>query len=148
MLSTYTIWDQLWSALVTTLAKIVWTLLKAENRHTSQKNVELCWLSEPGGSAAAALYLLPAILTLPPLFPHGRCVHIFPAIFSGGYLSHVTRVSLCHAAPCCHDSGQPGTESCCCRPAQSARPARGHYTQPRQKSNISCDTPTYTVFIN
>ena len=148
MLSTYTIWDQLWSALVTTLAKIVWTLLKAENRHTSQKKVELCWLSEPGDSAAAALYLLPAILTLPPLFPHGRCAHIFPAIFSGADLSHVTRVSLCHAAPCCHDSGQPGTESCCCRPAQSARPARGHYTQPRQKSNISCDTPTYTVFIN
>ena len=47
-------------------------------------------MSELGGSAAAALYLLPAILTLPPLFPHGRCVHIFPAIFSGGDLSHVT----------------------------------------------------------
>ena len=93
MLSTYTIWDQLWSALVTTLAKIVWTLLKAENRHTSQKKVELCWVSEPGGSAAAALYLLPAILTLPPLFPHGRCAHIFPAIFSGGDLSQSVTLS-------------------------------------------------------
>ena len=54
-------------------------------------------MSEHGDSAAAALYLLPAILTLPPLFPHGRCAHIFPAIFSGDDLSHVTRVSRCHA---------------------------------------------------
>ena len=89
MLSTYTIWDQLWSALVTTLAKIVWTLLKAENRHTSQ-NFETLLGVRARDSAAAALYLLPAILTLPPLFPHGRCAHIVLAIFSGGDLSHVT----------------------------------------------------------
>ena len=50
-------------------------------------------MSEHGDSAAAALYLLPAILTLPPLFPHGRCAHIFPAIFSG---------AICHTSPECH----------------------------------------------
>ena len=92
MLSTYTIWDQLWSALMTTLAKIVWTLLKAENRHTSQ-NFETLLGVRARDSAAAALYLLPAILTLPPLFPHGRCVHIFPAIFSGGDLSQSVTLS-------------------------------------------------------
>ena len=54
--------------------------------------MELCWVSEHGATAAA-LYLLPAILTLPPLFPHGRCAHIFPAIFSR---------AICHTPPECH----------------------------------------------
>ena len=145
MLSTYTIWDQLWSALVTTLAKIVWTLLKAENRHTSQKKWNSAGCQSPG-----VLLLLPStffrlFLRFLPCFPMAAVFTYF-RLYLVAPICH--RVSLCHAAPCCHDSGQPGTESCCCRPAQSARPARGHYTQPRQRSNISCDIPTYTVFIN
>ena len=97
MLSTYTIWDQLWSALVTTLAKIVWTLLKAENRHTSQKKWNSAGCQSPG-----TLLLLPStffrlFLRFLPCFP-------MAAVFT--YFRLYLVAAICHTSPECHSVTQ------------------------------------------
>ena len=76
MLSTYTIWDQLWSALVTTLAKIVWTLLKAENRHTSQNFETLLGVRARGLCCCCPLPSSGYSYASSPVSPWPLCSHI------------------------------------------------------------------------